>query len=109
MVTLINPIILNEFELHLRAILHLPVPDLHLIRPAASAVILAQGYGNEPRYEGLANALSLDHADIRIFGKPNTRPYRRMGVALVVGEPDTPVEEVVDQAKYAAASVKVLH
>jgi phosphoribosylglycinamide formyltransferase 2 len=109
MVTLANPLLLNEFELHLRAILGLPVPDLHLLRPAASAVILAHGYGDNPQYQGLAEAMSFDHANVRLFGKPNTRPYRRMGVALVAGEPGTPVEEVVDQAKRVAAAVKVMH
>jgi phosphoribosylglycinamide formyltransferase 2 len=107
MVTLAHPIALNEFELHLRAILGLPIPELPLLRPAASAVILAAGYNDSPAYSGLEKALSLPRADVRIFGKPSTRPYRRMGVALVYGEPDADVHHVVDEAKHAALEVKV--
>jgi phosphoribosylglycinamide formyltransferase 2 len=107
MVTLANPISLNEFEIHLRAVLGLPISDLTLQRPAASAVILAQGYSDSPRYEGLEHALNSPKADLRIFGKPSTRPYRRMGVALAFGDHDTDVNEVLQEALRAADAVKV--
>jgi phosphoribosylglycinamide formyltransferase 2 len=107
MVTLAHPIGLNEFEIHLRAILGLPITDLSLQRPAASAVILANGYSDAPKYEGLENALSLPRADVRIFGKPSTRPFRRMGVALVYGASDAHISEVIDEAVHTAASVRV--
>lgn len=72
---------LTEFDLHARAIMGLPVPDMIRARPSASAVILAAQDSADLTYSGLAEAMS-DGADIRIFGKPTSRPYRRMGVAL---------------------------
>jgi phosphoribosylglycinamide formyltransferase 2 len=85
MVTLISQN-LSEFDLHARAILGLPIPPVTLRAPSASAVILADRDSDRFRIEGLAEALSLGteelEVDVRIFGKPVTRPYRRMGVAL---------------------------
>ena len=86
MVTLISQR-LSEFDLHARAIMGLPIPDIALIGPAASAVILADRDASGFRYEGLATALSgttgsSAELDVRLFGKPVTRPCRRMGVAL---------------------------
>ena len=86
MVTLISQR-LSEFDLHARAIMGLPIPDIALIGPAASAVILADRDASGFRYEGLATAMfeaadSSAEIDVRLFGKPATRPYRRMGVAL---------------------------
>ncbi len=85
MVTLISQN-LNEFELHLRAILGLPIPAIDLLGPSASAVILATQESTDFRFEGLEDALALGRdgspVDIRIFAKPNTLKNRRMGVAL---------------------------
>ncbi len=80
MVTLISQN-LTEFDLHARAIMGLPIPDMIRARPSASAVILAERDSADLSYDGLAEAMAGD-ADIRIFGKPTSRPYRRMGVAL---------------------------
>ena len=80
MVTLVSQN-LNEFDLHARAILGLPIPAPIRARPAASAVILADRDSEAVSYSGLAEAMA-GGADIRIFGKPTARPYRRMGVAL---------------------------
>ncbi|RDC60911.1 Phosphoribosylglycinamide formyltransferase [Alteripontixanthobacter maritimus] len=80
MVTLVSQN-LSEFDLHARAILGLPVPDAIRARPSASAVILADRDSTEFAFDGLAQAMA-EGADIRLFGKPATRPYRRMGVAL---------------------------
>lgn len=80
MVTLISQN-LSEFDLHARAILGLPIPTPIRARPAASAVILADRDSETLSYAGLAEAMA-GGADIRIFGKPTARPYRRMGVAL---------------------------
>ncbi len=80
MVTLISQN-LSEFDLHARAILGLPIPSPIRARPAASAVILADRDSDTLSYGGLAEAMA-GGADIRIFGKPTARPYRRMGVAL---------------------------
>jgi phosphoribosylglycinamide formyltransferase 2 len=86
MVTLISQD-LSEFDLHLRAILGLPIANINYghgrHKAAASAVILADFESPaEPHYAGVENALALKNVQIRIFGKPSTRKYRRMGVAL---------------------------
>ena len=85
MVTLISQNI-NEFELHLRAILGLPIPKIELFAPSASAVILAQEHSKQINFANLAQALTAADTDIKLFGKPDSRPYRRMGVALAKGE-----------------------
>ncbi len=77
---------LSEFDLHARAILGLPIPAIRSCGPTASAVILATRTGKgTPQYTGLAAALQVPTSDVRIFGKPSTRPNRRMGVALAQG------------------------
>jgi phosphoribosylglycinamide formyltransferase 2 len=98
---------LNEFDLHARAILGLPVPDSIAARPAASAVILADRDCDDFGFEGLAEALALSpQVDVRIFGKPVTRPYRRMGVALARAD-DAPAAVIL--AKQAAAAVRIVY
>jgi phosphoribosylglycinamide formyltransferase 2 len=81
MVTLISQN-LNEFELHLRAVLGLPIPNIIQYAPAASAVILASENSDSVYFTGVDQALSVPDVDIKLFGKPDSRPYRRMGVAL---------------------------
>ncbi len=106
MVTLVSQD-LTEFDLHARAILGLPVPAKIAARPAASAVILADRDSNDFAFEGLAEALALSpDVDVRIFGKPGTRPYRRMGVALARAA-DAPA--AVELAKAAAAKVRIIY
>jgi phosphoribosylglycinamide formyltransferase 2 len=85
MVTLISQN-LNEFELHLRAVLGLPIPVIRQLGAAASAVILADRQSQDIYYTGVAQALTEPDVDIKLFGKPDSRPYRRMGVALALGE-----------------------
>ena len=98
---------LSEFDLHARAIMGLPVPDTIDAQPGASAVILADRDGEAFEFEGLAEALATDpKVDVRIFGKPTTRPYRRMGVALATGES---VEQARDLATRAAGLVQIRH
>ncbi len=107
MVTLIsqNP---NEFELHLRAILGLPIPSIELAGPSASAVILADREGHSFGFKGVANALSCGEAgrpiDVRLFVKPNTLKNRRMGVALALG---SDVDDAVARAVDAATKVTI--
>ena len=85
MVTLVSQT-LNEFDLHIRAILGLPIPQITLLGASASAVVLADRDCSDFSITGLADALALaspdTHVDARIFSKPVTRPYRRMGVTL---------------------------
>lgn len=106
MVTLANTLPLNEFELHLRAVLGLPIPDMSLQRAAASAVVLATQEG-VPNITGLAEALNEPLVDVKVFGKPVTRPYRRMAVALAWDKPGTDVKLLVEKAKAVAAKIKV--
>jgi phosphoribosylglycinamide formyltransferase 2 len=100
---------LSEFELHARAILSLPIPEIKLEKVGCSSVILASDESpNEPSYEGIEDALKDKDIDIRIFGKPSTRKYRRMGVALCGLPLGTDVQEARDKANAAAAKVKVI-
>ena len=98
----------NEFELHLRAILGLPIPAIELAGPSASAVILADRESESFGYGGIAEALALGSADkpidIRIFAKPKTLKNRRMGVALARAGG---IEEAVERGKSAAAKVSI--
>jgi len=107
MVTLISQFP-NEFELHLRAILGLPIPSIELAGPAASAVILASEESETFAYDGIADALALGAprhpVDLRIFAKPNTLKNRRMGVALAR---DETTDDAVARAAAAASRVKI--
>jgi phosphoribosylglycinamide formyltransferase 2 len=109
MVTLISQFP-NQFELHLRAILGLPIPSIELAGPSASAVILASEESDSISYEGLADALALGApkkpVDVRIFAKPKTLKNRRMGVTLAR---DENVENAIERAKAAAARVKICY
>ncbi|WP_353168449.1 formate-dependent phosphoribosylglycinamide formyltransferase [Flavobacterium sp.] len=107
MVTLANTQNFNEFELHLRAILSLPIFEITQERAGASAVILASGDSNNPTFSGIENVAFQPKTDFRLFGKPTSRPYRRMGVVLNYDKLDTPVEEIVDRAKKIATLVTV--
>ena len=104
MVTLVSQN-LTEFDLHARAVLGLPIPPVLRARPAASAVILAERDSETLAYEGLAGAMA-DGADIRIFAKPTSRPYRRMGVALATAG-DT--DEARRLARDAAHKVRITY
>ncbi len=106
MVTLANTQNFSEFELHLRAILSLPIAEITLERHGASAVILASGTGT-PVFTGIEAIAALPQTDFRLFGKPTTRPYRRMGVALTYGPVGTDTAELVKKAQEAAALVSV--
>lgn len=107
MVTLANTQNFNEFELHLRAVLGLPIPCVKQMRIGASAVILSPIASQEqPRYEGIERTCEED-ADIRIFGKPTTRLNRRMGVVVCNAPLDGNLDEVRDKAKRLASYVKV--
>jgi phosphoribosylglycinamide formyltransferase 2 len=99
MVTLISQN-LSEFDLHARAVLGLPIPVIEAVE-GASAVVLADSNGTQPTFSGVEDALREPGVDVRIFGKPTTRPYRRMAVALAKG-PDA-----LARARAAAAKIKV--
>ncbi|MEH1787724.1 formate-dependent phosphoribosylglycinamide formyltransferase [Nostoc sp.] len=104
MVTLISQN-LNEFELHLRAILDLPIPHIEQLGASASAVILASEKSDSIAFSGVADALSEKDVDIKLFGKPNAHPYRRMGVALAKG---VNVQEAREKATRAASKITII-
>src|SRR6186997_586522 len=107
MVTLAGTQNFSEFELHARAILGLPIPHIYLERSGTSAVILATKEGVNPTYSGVEEAISQPQTDIRIFGKPTTRPYRRMAVALAYGQPGSNVHQIKEKAMANARRVSI--
>ncbi len=107
MVTLAGTQNFNEFELHLRAVLGLPIPCIKQLRIGASAVILSPiASDRQPQYRGLELTCEED-ADLRIFGKPTTRVNRRMGVVVCNGPLDADLDAVRDKAKRLASYVEV--
>ena len=112
MVTLAGTQNFSEFELHARAVLGLPVTSIDLVRPGASAVVLAPESlathaGKAPVIQGLAEAAAEPASDLRVFGKPTVRPYRRMAVAVTHGEPGDDVTNLVTRAKAIAAKISI--
>ena len=101
MVTLISQV-LSEFALHARAILGLPVPNIHLHGPSASAVILVEGESRQVSFGGLNTALAAPDTQLRLFGKPEVAGRRRMGVALARADS---IEAAKTAAMAAAGSV----
>lgn len=108
MVTLAGTQNLSEFELHARAVLGLPIPQIELLKVGASAVVLASMEGVKPRFEGVAEAISEPQTDIKIFGKPTTRPYRRMAVTLAYADVNSDVNAVKEKAIKNAKKVTVI-
>lgn len=107
MVTLAGTQNFNEFELHLRAVLGLPIPCIKQLRYGASHVILSPIASQEPpRYRGL-EATCVEDADLRIFGKPFTRLGRRMGVVVVNGENGCSIADLRAKAQELASKVEV--
>ena len=106
MVTLAGTQNFSEFDLHARAILGIPILNVPLLKNGASAVILADNESSEwPIYEGLEEAAEHQNTDLKIFGKPATRKYRRMGVALANGTEDCSI--LVSMAIEVAKKIKV--
>jgi phosphoribosylglycinamide formyltransferase 2 len=96
---------LSEFELHLRAVLELPIPEIRLATAAASRVILAELACEPVAYLGLEEALAEDDTQVLLFGKAEARPQRRMGVVLSGG---TSPEQARERADRAAARIAVV-
>jgi len=90
---------LSEFDLHARAILGLPIGDIKLVRAGASHVVLAHETTHEFIISGINDALKIPDVDVRVFGKPTTRPYRRMAVVLAPS---------LDVAKEAAGKISIM-
>lgn len=103
MVTLISQN-LSEFELHARAILGLPIPVIRQYGPSASAVLLVAGDSDRMQYGNLAAALAEPDTDLRLFGKPEVRGERRLGVALARADS---IDEAIQKALRSAHSIEV--
>ena len=103
MVTLISQH-LSEFALHVRALLGLPIPELKFYGPSASRALLAEGNGNDIIFSGMEKALATPGTDMRIFGKPEVRGHRRVGVLLATG---ADIEEACDKAEKAASDLTI--
>lgn len=95
---------LSEFALHARAILGLPIPAIKQFGAAASSVILVEGESTQLRFSNLETALQKPNTQLRLFGKPEVKGQRRMGVGLALGET---IEEAIEQAKFVSSTVKV--
>ena len=95
---------LSEFELHVRTVLGLPIPEIRSLGPAASRVILASESLESVVFSGVAEALAEPDTQVLLFGKPDARPHRRMGVALARGASDA---EARARADAAAARIQV--
>ncbi|MDF2181164.1 formate-dependent phosphoribosylglycinamide formyltransferase [Neptuniibacter sp. CAU 1671] len=102
MVTMISQD-LSEFALHARAILGLPIPNIHFHGPSASSVILVEGESTQVRFGNLEQALAEPNTQLRLFGKPEVSGQRRMGVALAR---DLTLDAALEKAKRASAAVK---
>ena len=109
MVTLAGTQNFTQFELHARAILGYPIPEIIQVRSGVSAVILAEKENqNLPEFTGVKEVLNGPNRDIRIFGKPTTRPYRRMGVVLLHDvNPQANLTLLIKKGRALADSVKV--
>lgn len=103
MVTLISQH-LSEFALHVRALLRLPIPEIRFYGPSASKALLAEGNSNDIVFSGMEKALAIPGTDMRIFGKPEVKGHRRMGVMLATG---TTVEDACEKVEKAASEIKI--
>jgi len=107
MVTLAGTQNLSEFELHARAILGLPIPHIYLEKSGASAVVLANKTAAHFTITGIDKALEDANTDVRIFGKPTIRPYRRMAVALVHDDLNTDINTLRKKAQDTADKISI--
>ena len=109
MVTLAGTQNLNQFELHARAFLGYPIPNITRNKSGVSSVILASDSGNSiPKYIGLDTALKEEDTELRIFGKPSTREYRRMGVVLVNDTLESDIELLRKKANDISKSINII-
>lgn len=103
MVTLISQH-LSEFALHVRALLGLPIPEIKFYGPAASKALIAEGNSSDIVFSGMEKALEIPGTDMRIFGKPEVRGHRRVGVMLATG---ASVDEACEKVEQAASHIRI--
>ncbi|PBQ32157.1 phosphoribosylglycinamide formyltransferase 2 [Sphingobacteriaceae bacterium] len=109
MVTLANTQNYNEFELHARAILGLPIPNIELIKQGASAVVLASKEGIRPDFKGIEEVLENKNTDVKVFNKPTTRPYRRMAVVLCNDIIEADIMLTKEKAIALSKKIEIIH
>ncbi len=109
MVTLAGTQNLSQFELHARAILGLPIPQINLLRCGASAVILASKDGAMPGYKGIAEVLQNENTDVKVFNKPTTRSFRRMAVVVCNDDHTADVNTVKEKAIRLSKQIEIIH
>ena len=107
MVTLANTQNFNEFELHIRAVLGLPIAEITQERIGASAVILASEHSDDPKFSGIEKVAIAPKSDFGLFGKPSSRPYRRMGVVVTYDGLENDINSVTERAKELSKLVLV--
>ena len=95
---------LSQFALHARAILGLPIPTIHNFGPSASNVILVEGESKNLSFGNLNDALSEPDTQLRLFGKPEVKGHRRMGVGLGRGNS---IKEARQKAKFVSEKVSI--
>lgn len=103
MVTLISQQ-LSEFALHVRALLGLPIPEITFYGPSASRALLAEGNSSDIAFSGMEEALAIPVTDMRIFGKPEVKGHRRMGVMLARG---ADVDDACARVEKAASLIRI--
>ena len=108
MVTLAGTQNLNEFELHARAILGLPIPQINLLRCGASAVILAANEGGMPDYKGIETVMENENTDVKVFNKPTTRSFRRMAIVVCNDHPNADVNLVKEKAISLSKQIEII-
>ena len=107
MVTLAQTQNLNEFELHARAVLGLPINEIKLLQSGASCVVLADRNAEQYTISGTEEALQIVGSDVRVFGKPTTRPYRRLAVCLTSGDTSESIENLRERARLSASKLSI--
>ncbi|MDH5593943.1 MAG: formate-dependent phosphoribosylglycinamide formyltransferase [Gammaproteobacteria bacterium] len=103
MVTMISQD-LSQFALHARAILDLPIPNIHFHGPSASSVILVEGDSDHVNFSNLETVIAQPNTQVRLFGKPEVSGRRRMGVVLAR---DESVDMALNKAKKGSEAVKI--
>jgi phosphoribosylglycinamide formyltransferase 2 len=98
---------LSEFALHARAILGLPIPAIRSHGVAASCALVVQGDSAAIRYGNLAAALQAEDTDLKLFGKPEVRGARRLGVGLALGAPGETIDDVRQKARAVVSAIEV--
>ena len=107
MVTLAGSQSIDQFDLHIKTMLGESIDKIDLLRAAASHAILTESYGIEPKIKGIDNAQSLPNTRVEIYGKPITKPFRRMGVALSYAENKEHIEYAIETANKAAMCIQI--